>query len=174
MNLIGRLLGGRSSPPKPVPLQESRPFVYSWILSGKLAIGPIPKSQTHWQRLEEAGFRSRFSCCYPEEEVFVAPPSSWLKAGVPLPDHRRQEVLTPERLNDALNQVEMTINQQPATYLHCFAGQERSPLIAVGLLVRLRRLNVLEALDAVRLCHGNASPLYGDLHVLEELIRDNP
>jgi hypothetical protein len=146
------------------------PLIYSWVITGRLAIGPLPRSKAHWQQLQDAGFRSRFSCCYPHEEV-VAPPEDWLQGGVSLPDHRRQEPLRPERVALALEKAGQIIRSQPATYLHCMAGMERSPLIAVGLLARERNLDVLEALEAIRLCHPRATPIYSDLDLLEQVLK---
>lgn len=178
MGLIQRLFGTSAPEPndkddkkdKPANNLKAGPLVYSWILNGRLAIGPMPQSEAQWQQLEQAGFRSRFSCCYPEEEIFVAPPASWLQGGIPLPDHRRQEEMMPEKLEEALTIAESIINQQPATYLHCFAGKERSALLAVGLMARIREVDVLEALGLIRQCHPRATPIYSDLDILDQMI----
>jgi hypothetical protein len=172
MGIINRLFGNTSPDTKiksPI-IQDNRPLMYSWVINGRLAIGPMPQSEAHWQQLSQSGFRSRFSCCYPEEEIFAPPPVDWLQAGVPLPDHRRQEELRPERLEQALVQAETIINQQPATYLHCFAGRERSALVATGLLARIRHVDVLEALGLIRQCHPRATPIYSDLDILDKLL----
>jgi protein-tyrosine phosphatase len=76
-----------------------------------------------------------------------------------------------EQLAAALIQAESVIETQPATYLHCFAGRERSALVAVGLLARSQGLDVLKALERVRLCHPSASPIFSDLDQLERLIK---
>lgn len=144
-------------------------LIYSWVISGRLAIGPMPFSPAHWQQLEEAGFRSRFSCCYPEEDPLV-PPEHWLQARVSLPDHRRQEPLRPDRLRLALDQAGQLMQAQPATYLHCMAGMERSPLLAAGLVARERSIDLLAALEVIRLCHPRAKPIYSDLDVLEAVL----
>jgi hypothetical protein len=171
MGLINRLLRQSTPANRQIIPHESRPLLYSWILSGKFAIGPMPQTAEQWLQLEQAGFRSRFSCCYPEEEIFAAPPGSWQSDRVSLPDHRRQEAMKPEQLASALLHAETVIDSQPATYLHCFAGRERSPLVAVGLLARSQGIDVLTALDRVRLCHPAASPIFGDLDQLERLLK---
>jgi len=171
MGLFDRLLRQSTPPARQTAPQESRPLLYSWIQSGKFAIGPMPQTAEQWLQLEQVGFRSRFSCCYPEEEIFAAAPSSWLCDRVSLPDHRRQESMKLEQLAMALLQAEAVIESQPATYLHCFAGRERSPLIAVGLVSRSQGVDVLTALDRVRLCHPAASPIFSDLDLLERLLK---
>jgi hypothetical protein len=164
--------------PKAKPKSDQNPqqlvvpsLTYSWLISGRLAIGPMPRTAGHWQQLEEAGFRSRFSCCYPSEEI-CPPPEHWLQARVSLPDHRRQERLRPEMLKEALEASAEILNSQPPTYLHCMAGIERSPLLAAGLIARERNVHLLEALDTVRLCHPRAMPIYSDLDVLEAVLKE--
>ena len=171
MGLLDRLLRQNSPATRQTIPQQSRPLIYSWIQSGKFAIGPMPQTAEQWLQLEQAGFRSRFSCCYPEEEIFATAPNSWLCDRVSLPDHRRQELMKPEQLAKALLQAETVIESQPATYLHCFAGRERSPLVAVGLVARLQGVDVLTALERVRLCHPSASPIFSDLDKLEQLLK---
>lgn len=171
MGLLDRL--SRNSDPKyqKPTRQGSRTLQYSWILNGKFAVGPMPQTPEQWLQLEQAGFRSRFSCCYPEEEIYAAAPSSWLSDRVSLPDHRRQEIMKPENLAKALIKAEAVIASQPATYLHCFAGRERSPLIAVGLLARSQGIDILTALDHVRRSHPGATPIFSDLDQLEQLLK---
>jgi protein-tyrosine phosphatase len=79
--------------------------------------------------------------------------------------------MKPEQLARALFKAETLIESQPATYLHCFAGRERSPLVAVGLVARRQGVDVLTALDRVRLCHPSASPIFSDLDQLEQLLK---
>lgn len=171
MALFNRLLGKKISKTSPESSLAGRPLIYSWIQSGKFAIGPMPRSEAHWQQLESAGFFSRFSCCYPAEEVFAKPPSNWLQASVGLPDHRRQEPMNINRLESALISAQRLIESKPATYIHCFAGRERSALVAVGIIAMSENINVLEALELIRMCHPLASPLFGDLAILDDLLR---
>jgi protein-tyrosine phosphatase len=131
----------------------------------------MPRHPSHWQQLEQAGFRSRFSCCYPNEEQLSPIPDHWRSESVGLPDHREQEDLLAERLNEALDRAEGLLQAEAPVYLHCFAGRERSSLMAVGLTARQRGMDVFEALDWVRRCHPAASPIYGHLDVLDQVLR---
>ena len=148
------------------------PLPYSWILSNQLAIGPMPRASSHWHQLELAGFQSRFSCCYAEEEL-AAPslPEGWRSAGISLPDHREQEALEADRLILAIRSAELLLQQNSPTYLHCLAGRERSSLMAVALTARCRQLDIFEALDWVRRCHPAAMPIYGHLELLDQVLR---
>lgn len=176
MSSFQRLLGRglRRRGPAPVSLGPP-PLPYNWILTNELAIGPMPGAGAHWSQLEEAGFRSRFSCCYAEEEALSTPvPPHWRSQSVALPDHRQQETLQPERLLSALDAAEAMIAEQSPLYLHCFAGRERSSLLAIGLTARRRSIDVFAALEWVRRCHPAAAPIYEQLDILEQLLRRGP
>ena len=151
-------------PPPPLP--------YSWVLSNQLAIGPMPQASLHWDQLQQAGFQSRFSCCYAEEEQFGAQlPEGWSSSGVSLPDHREQEPLEAERLIKAIRSAHTLVTQNSPTYLHCLAGRERSSLMAVALTSLIKDLDIFESLDWVRRCHPRASPLYDQLELLDQVLR---
>lgn len=132
----------------------------------------MPRNIGQWQQLESLGFKSRFSCCYPEEHIFSPIPSDWHSREVSLPDHRFQEPLTTERLTFALKQAEeMFSSSKHAMYLHCFAGQERSSLLAIGLLCILEKKNLYDSLAYIRNCNKLAKPLYEHLALLEEVVK---
>ena len=152
-------------------IRQDGPLPYSWILTQQLAIGPMPRTQGHWDQLELAGFRRRFSCCYPEEDLQAKVPEQWHSGGVALPDHRNQEPMSPDRLMEALDQAQAMVNSGAPVYLHCLAGVERSSLMAVGLTARLRQIDLFSALDWVRRCHPMAKPIYEHLDVLEQVLK---
>lgn len=153
-------------------IDKSSPLLYSWIMTGKLAIGPIPRTTAQWVQLEGDGFRNRFSCCYPQEHMFAPIPKGWQSKQVALPDHRSQEPLTSDNMILALDEAIMMLNQNnEAMYLHCFAGQERSALMAVGIVCMIKGKDVFESLDFVRRCHKRAKPLYAHLDILDKAIR---
>ncbi|WP_216901244.1 hypothetical protein [Synechococcus sp. CCY 9618] len=145
---------------------------FSWVLTNQLAIGPLPRSDSHWLQLEEAGFSSRFSCCYPEEEQGINLPEGWRSDRISLPDHREQEAMRTEALVLAITRAQALLQEAPPLYLHCMAGRERSPLLAVGLTARLRGIDLLEALAWVRRCHPMAMPIYPHLVMLDSLISE--
>ena len=149
---------------------QERSLPCSWVLTNRLAVGPMPRCDRHWQQLEEAGFRSRFSCCYPEEETGLILPPGWSSERVSLPDHRQQEPMQEARLAMALARAEALVGDAAPVYLHCMAGYERSPLLAVGLTARLRGIDMLAALAWVRRCHPMAMPIYDHLVLLERIL----
>ncbi len=150
-----------------------RPYLtFSWVLTDLLAVGPMPRSESHWRQLEDSGFHSRFSCCYSEEEAAAGLllPAGWRSDRIALPDHRHQEPMREGRLALALSRAEALMSQAPPLYLHCMAGCERSPLLAVGLTTRRRDIDMLAALDWVRRCHPMAAPIYDHLVILEAVL----
>ncbi len=171
---LRRLFQGLRPVDRPLPPMAERSLPCSWVLTGQLAIGPMPRSDRHWQQLEDAGIHSRFSCCYPDEESALVLPPGWTSDRVSLPDHRQQEPLQQERLALALARAETLVNQAAPIYLHCMAGYERSPLLAVGLTARLRGIDPLAALAWVRRCHPMAMPIYDHLVILETLLSSQP
>lgn len=152
----------------PVPGLLPQPF--SWLRSGRLAIGAFPRLPAHWQGLEACGIRRVFSCCHPSEAPWNPPPH-WPVRQLALPDHRSPHPLEEPLLRQAIGLLEELDGQgSGALYLHCWAGQERSALMAVALLSRSEGLPLLEALAQVRRCHPQAQPIMAQLALLEQVL----
>jgi hypothetical protein len=159
------------TPSRDIPRHPS--ITYGWIITGKLVIGSMPKSQGDWLLLENLGITKRFSCCYPKEHIFSPIPSHWQSLEFPLPDHRIQEDMNVEKLQQALEAAILFINDgDRPVYLHCLAGQERSCLLAVGIVCMSTNRNVFEGLEWVRQCYKYAKPLYQHLEILDQVLRN--
>lgn len=78
-----------------------------------------------------------------------------------------------ERLELAITAARSLLESGPPVYLHCWAGRERSPLVAVGVMAYEKNGNIFEALEWVRRCHPAASPVYGHLEMLDQILRKN-
>jgi hypothetical protein len=139
--------GEDRAPRPPSLIPPEWPLPYSWVLTNRLAVGPMPAGEAHWKQLEQAGMQSRFSCCYPHEEPLDA-----------------------ARLAAGLDLAQQLLDQGRPVYVHCMAGIERSPLIAVGLTARARNMSLFDALDWVRRCHPAARPIVSHLELLERLL----
>jgi protein-tyrosine phosphatase len=151
----------------------SSPLAFNWIKTGKLAIGAMPKSIQHWQQLEADNFSQRFSCCYPYEHIFTPIPSHWISKEISLPDHRAQDILRADTLIRALQVANSMMNEASGPlYIHCFAGQERSVLVAIGLICILDKKDLFDSLNYVRSCHKKARPIYSQLDLLDQLLKD--
>jgi len=149
-------------------------FNYSWIITGKLAIGAMPRQIEDWILLEQNDIHKRFSCCYAEENIFTPIPAGWKSKEVSLPDHRVQEDLTIKKLIYALDEaIELIYQENGPVYLHCFAGQERSSLLATGIVSLIEDKDLFESLAWVRQCHKRAKPLYDHLDILEKALKES-
>lgn len=151
-------------------MASALPQPFSWLRTRRLAVGGFPRQPEHWQALEAAGIGQVFSCCDPSEGEWE-PPDHWPSGRVALPDHRSSAPPTAAQLQQALDQLEaMLAGDQHPLYLHCWAGMERSPLLAVGLLCRLDNVPFFDALAQVRSLHPRARPITAHLVVLEQLL----
>ena len=141
----------------------------NWLRSRRLAIGAMPRCREDWQTLAHQGVGSVLCCCHPDEGPWQ-PPSHWPQAQLPLPDHRSPEALDPLALDQAIHTALELYAAAPALYLHCWAGVERSPLVAIGLLCRAESLSIWDALAQVRALHPPARPITRHLVTLEALL----
>lgn len=143
-----------------------QPQAFSWIRSGRLAIGGFPQGGATWDTLQAMGIASVFSCCAASEAPWQ-PPATLTTLQLALPDHRSQIPLTPELLDRVVDQALQLMEQQPALFVHCWAGIERAPLLAVALLCRSEGLDLFTALGQVRQACPQARPLRRQLVLLE-------
>lgn len=94
---------------------------------------------------------------------------------MPLPDYRNIEDLNSDHLADAINRAIGLYQLAPACetgglYLHCWAGRQRSPLMATALLHRSEGLPLLDALAEVRRLHAASQPIAAHLALLDGLL----
>ncbi len=146
---------------------------FSWIRARRLAIGGFPHATEAWQTLQAMGVASVFSCCGCDEGLWQPPPGLHA-VQLQLPDHRNQLPLTAALFDQAVDQALVLLERHPALYVHCWAGLERSPLLAVALLCRSEGLDLFTALEQVRRAHPQAQPLPGHLELLERWLAIKP
>jgi hypothetical protein len=132
-------------------------ITYGWIITGRLVIGSMPKTKEDWILLENLGITKRFSCCYPKEHIFSPIPSHWQSLEFSLPDHRIQENLSAEKLQQALQAAVSFMNDDDdrPIYLVCLSTNR----------------NVFEGLEWVRQCYKYAKPLYQHLELLDQILK---
>jgi len=155
-----------SSLPAAVSIDFPMPFV--WVRSRRLAIGAFPLDPAHWAALESQGLRAVFSCCDPSEAHW-SPPEHWQRHRCPLPDHRQPHSLQAPQLLKAIQVATAMVEAGQPLYLHCWAGIERSPLLAIALQCSAWHLDLFEALAWVKRHHPAARPLNDQLLLLETL-----
>lgn len=132
---------------------------FSWLLVDELAIGSAPNSCQDLDRLEREGVRAVLSLCDASE----APPphgltDRFVAFRVVLPDHHRGLNPQPAELENAVAALAI-LRDFGAVYVHCLAGVERSPLVAMAWLMHRHGLDFMGALDYLQQAHPGSSPL---------------
>ncbi|MEB3320956.1 MAG: dual specificity protein phosphatase [Cyanobium sp.] len=136
------------------------------MLRHELALGPAPSRDDHLQLLREEGCRAVLSLCQPGEQPHLEGLDQQITwRSVPLPDHRSSEPLTPLRLEAALQALDQLQECGPV-FVHCLAARERSPLVCMAWLMRVRGLSRQQALEYVSQVHPGTNPLPQHLALL--------
>ena len=144
-------------------------FKIDWVLVDELAIGPAPRKNSHLDKLKEIGIKSILTLCS-EEEVKMAENfnQDFNSIRCILPDHRVGRLPEIDELLNALKHLE-DLKKSGATYVHCVAAMERSPMVCMGWLVLKHNLSPQESLDYLMQVHKGTNPLPGQLHLLNLL-----
>ena len=87
-----------------------------------------------------------------------------------LPDARTRIPLTVEQIATAVAIVSENIAAQRPVYVHCLAGQERSPTVCIAYLCRTYGMDLWQAIAAVRQVRPKALPSDDQLRVLREYL----
>lgn len=145
---------------------QPRPFRLSWVLRHQLALGPAPSRLEHLELLRDQGCKAVLSLCPASEQIQLEglqQQFAWSR--IALPDHRCSEPLTQELLESALQTLEQLQRAGPV-FVHCLAGRERSPLVCMAWLMRVRGLSRQQALEYVSQVHPGTNPLPQHLALL--------
>ena len=138
----------------------------TWLLLEELAVGSAPFSTHDLDHLERDGVRVVMSLCTVEEALLpVEMAERFICARLPLPDHHHRSPPTVQQLGTVLSELTHLRRHGPV-YLHCVAGVERSPLVAMAWLIQSRRMGWQAALEYVQQAHPGTSPLPEQLAVL--------
>jgi predicted protein tyrosine phosphatase len=139
---------------------------YSLLLVDELLVGSAPQTTLHLDILEQEGVKAVLSLCEQQE----APPPSGLAerfahCRTPLPDYAAERAPTTEELDQVIASLSRLTSLGPV-YVHCVAGVERSPLVALAWLLRRHRLGFTAALDYLQEAHRCSSPAPAQLEAL--------
>lgn len=142
-------------------------MLFNWILFGELAIGSAPTSCEDLDHLRTEGIRSILSLCRAEECRLAQGLDTmfhWQRRE--LPDHRCGHPPDPAELAECLDLISAWVSHGPI-YVHCIAAAERSPLVAMGWLMRRKNLNRLQVLEYLMQVHPPTNPLPEQLALLD-------
>ena len=146
-------------------------FYFHWVCLNKLAIGPAPRKQDHFNILFESGIQSIFTLC--DEKDTLIPESQKLRFSckrITLPDHRSNRDPLVNELIEAINLLRVLTNKS-IVYVHCLAAIERSPLICIAWLVLEQQLSFQEALEYMKEVHPETNPLPSYFHVMNKAVK---
>ena len=144
-------------------------FRFNWVLVEELAIGPAPKDLNHLNILKKKGIVSILSLCNEDESNTPESLNEIFRyKRIPLPDHRSGRLPDLEELKKAINVLEKLKLEGPV-FVHCVAAMERSPLVCMGWLVKMHKLNPQEALEYLMQIHPGTNPLAGQFNLLGKL-----
>jgi len=144
-------------------------FKVDWVLNNELAVGRAPTKQSHIEILQLENIVAILSLCSTEE---VSPPNNiesyFTCKRLILPDHKSNELLTLEQVNDAIK-ILTEIKLLGPVFVHCVASIERSPLICMAWLIKMHNLNPKQALDYLMEIHKGTNPLASQYKILLSL-----
>ena len=141
----------------------------NWIIKKQLAVGKAPKKQKDIEILKDNGIVSILSLCSTEE---VTPPENIEKnffcKRIVLPDHTYEEEMNIDDLRNAL-EVLITISSSGPVYVHCKAAVERSPLLCMAWLIKVKGLSSQQALTYLMQVNKGTCPSNKNLELLDQL-----
>lgn len=142
-----------------------------WAVPDVLAMGSLPQTRDI-SRLKRAGIQTILSLCAEAEGTLPdAVKSEFRCLRYILPDSRYRLPLKVQQLQAVVNLIQQCERRRQAVYVHCVAGVERSPAACIAYLCHDREMELMDAIDWVKLVHPTASPSNHQLKVIRELTR---
>ena len=144
------------------------PFIFTWVLKNKLALGSVPEKKENVEKLRLEGIKSIFTLCSSSEaEISDSIDSDFLVKKLILPDHKSERKMDIGELNSSIKILSSLVHHGP-TFVHCFASIERSPLICIAWLVYKEGLDMEMALNYLMKIHPLSCPLSDQLKLINE------
>ena len=144
-------------------------FNLNWVLINELAVGPAPRNTKHLDFLSSKGIKNVISLCHHDElEEIPNTNEIFNYESFPLPDHKKKVAPNIKDINNVLDRIK-DLKKNGPTYVHCFAGVERSPLICIAWLMRESSLDLETSLEYLMKVNPSTCPLKYQLDVLKDL-----
>jgi protein-tyrosine phosphatase len=133
--------------------------VFERLLVGSYPLDDHDVAMLHWAGVERVLNLVEDHEYRPEEREAVE--QAYAETGIqenrlPFPDFGG---LPSERIHQAVLSVTGWLDEGRRVYIHCRAGWQRSPAIAVALVARRNGIDIAEALETVRVRKPTADPL---------------
>ena len=143
--------------------------IFNWVLLNQLAIGRPPNNKIYIETLKKNNIKNVLTLCSEKEFIpnnFLLDNFSWERSL--LPDHRDNRNINITEIKKTLNILRNFLNSG-ATYVHCYAAVERSPLICMAWIIKNKGLTINQALFYMMEVHPRSSPLAKHLSELNYL-----
>ncbi len=142
-------------------------FIFNWVLINKLAVGSSPLNKENISFLKKNGIKNILGLCLESEIEWEQNISkTFCCERIFIPDSKSEVLPNTKDLSRIYNQLILYL-ENGATFVHCFASVERSPLICILYIMRKFNLEVEDALDYVLSKHYLTNPTNAQLKVIK-------
>jgi len=130
-------------------------MIFNWILVNKFAIGTplINQKDTYFLKEKKIisilDLRNEYDLLKINYEKQLALYSEFNLFKISLPDHHSRRLATTSEIQNAVNILDKLLRDGPV-FMHCHASVERSPLISVAYLMKIKKLNCIQAYEYVK------------------------
>lgn len=142
------------------------------VIPRKLYLGSMPTTDADVAALKSCGIDAVLTI--QEEHEYgesLAEMDEFLWRRIPIRDGNIGGVPQHEDVLEAVRTINEWMDRDGrCVYVHCYAGQGRSPLAVIAYFALVRKLELSDALDFVRHCRPIARPTTNQLQVLSDLI----
>ena len=153
--------------------KSSYEFIFDWILINKLAVGTSPTKKEDINILKKNNVKNILALCSEDEVKWHENLNQEFNCfRFVLPDSHQKILPSNDQLNDAFNLFKKLINNN-ATFVHCVASMERSPLFCIMYVMYKHNLSLEEGLDFVKANHSKTNPTNNQLLCIKNFITNN-
>jgi len=149
-------------------MKEKNKFYFKWVLINTLAIGVAPRSNNQIDFLEQNGIKNILNLTSEKE---YKPPFELLSRfnykNISMPDHKSKKVPDISLIKDAVNYLE-DANKKGPSFVHCLAAVERSPLVCIAYLMRVKKVSLNQSLNYLMQRNRRTNPLVSQYNILKE------
>ena len=149
---------------------EKKELYFKWVLINKLAIGVAPRSENQIDFLDQNGIKNILNLT---SEIEYKPPLAVLSRfnykNISMPDHKSKKVPDISLIKDAVNFL-LEANENGPSFVHCMAAVERSPLVCIAYLMKVKKITLNQSLSYLMQRNRRTNPLVSQYNILKEFI----
>ena len=141
---------------------------FKWILIKSLAIGVAPRTKNQVDFLEQSGIKNILNLT---NETEYRPPFEYLSRfnykNIVMPDHKSKKVPDISLIQAAVDYL-IDVNNEGPTFVHCIAAVERSPLVCIAYLMRVKKISLNQSLNYLMQRNKRTNPLVCQYNILKK------